>query len=173
MKHFPYFGFGVALAFASTTFSFGQEIGADGRHKVEMRDAAAERQLVAEGGRLIGDYGSFRLYETTQAPQTGVVRDDYNTIGLNTKTLNTRAPETQALQTNAGNFTGRRLHLVQFAGLPLPQWRKSILATGARIVSYVPENAYLSTATRMRLGRAAIRSRESASAVARRLSRRV
>jgi len=143
----------ILAVFAVTVGSFGQTVPSHILHKVEMRDPVAERQLIAQGGRLIADYGSFRLYETEGAPPNGELRDNYNKILLNAKTLDTSTPEVRSLQTSMGTFSGNRLHLVHFAGPPQAEWRDSILATGARIVSYIPENAYLIYGDPSALGR--------------------
>ena len=42
-----------------------------------------------------------------------------------------------------GHFSGKHLHLVQFAGPVQAQWREQLLAAGLQIVSYIPENTYL------------------------------
>src|SRR5581483_12353501 len=112
-------------------------------HKIEMRDPVAEARLMEEGAKLIADYGSYRLYATTNVPTPGEPRDEYNRLFLRARTLNTAAPETQALRKSAGIFRGRKLHLVQFAGPPQAAWRQALLATGARIVEYVPQNGYV------------------------------
>src|SRR5580693_5820762 len=43
----------------------------------------------------------------------------------------------------AGSFTGKRLHLVQFAGPMQPAWRKALLDAGVQIVNHIPFNTYL------------------------------
>jgi hypothetical protein len=91
---------------------------------------------------LIADYGGYQLFAAAQT--NGLqVRDDYNLILLNAARLDTSQPETQALRQPAGNFAGKRLHLVQFAGPVQPAWRKALLDAGAQIVNYIPHNAYL------------------------------
>ncbi len=62
---------------------------------------------------------------------------------LNARALNTSSPEIQAMRKTVGTFAGRRLHLIQFGGPILPEWRDALIATGARIVNYIPNNAYL------------------------------
>ncbi|MBP6820498.1 MAG: hypothetical protein KA368_03090, partial [Acidobacteria bacterium] len=37
----------------------------------------------------------------------------------------------------------RRLRLIQFAGAIQPEWHKALLASGAEVVNYIPNNAYL------------------------------
>ena len=116
-------------------------------HKVEVRDAAAARGVVAQGGRLIADYGGFQLYDVPQIsatlPGPVEVRDGYNSILLNAVHLDTAKAGVQALRKTAGAFGGKRMHLVQFAGPVQPAWRKALLDAGVQIVSYIPQNAYL------------------------------
>ena len=40
-------------------------------------------------------------------------------------------------------FTGKRLHLVQFAEAVKPEWYAALAGTGSEIVAYIPNNAYL------------------------------
>jgi hypothetical protein len=40
-------------------------------------------------------------------------------------------------------FTGKRLHLVQFAEAVKPEWFAALAETGSEIVTYIPNNAYL------------------------------
>lgn len=54
-----------------------------------------------------------------------------------------RTPATKSLRTARGSFRGQQLHLIQFAGPVKPEWRAELEATGVKIVSYIPQNAYL------------------------------
>ncbi len=69
--------------------------------------------------------------------------DSRHAVLLNVRQLDTTLPEIQAMRKSEGTFAGKRLHLVQFAGPILPEWRAALTATGARIVNYIPNNAYL------------------------------
>jgi hypothetical protein len=119
------------------------------RHKVQVNDPAVAAQLAARGARLVADYGSFQVYETSQAGspvsvQPGTeARDEYNFILLHAAKLDTSKPEVQALRKPVGAFQGKRMHLVQFAGPVKPAWRDELLATGVQIVTYLPHNAYV------------------------------
>ncbi len=118
-------------------------------HKLRIDDPVTAKLLLNQGARLIGDYGSFQLIETDEAPSLASGNhhvqpvDRFNVIQLSAKVLNTRAPEVQSLRKPLGVFPGRRLHLVQFAGPIKPEWRAALEQTGATIVSYLPQNAYL------------------------------
>ena len=120
-----------------------------GPHKIEVTDRDLGARIAAQGGRLIADYGGYQLYEAAQvspevlAGRNAQVRDEYNLILLHAKHLDTRQPEVQALRRSVGGFAGKRLHLVQFAGPVRPEWREGLLGSGARIVAYLPHNAYL------------------------------
>lgn len=118
-------------------------------HKIEVHTPALRAKLEAQGAKLIADYGSYQLYEAAQiAPdvlnQPGIEsRDQYNIIELHAAPLDTSKPEVQALRKTAGSFSGKHLHLVQFAGPVQPAWRDELVAAGVQIVAYIPENAYL------------------------------
>jgi len=118
-------------------------------HKLRVSDPALAQSLVARGGKLVADYGGFQLIEADDSILTNLDarrverQDDFDEINLNAKSLNTRAAEIRALRKSAGNFSGKHLHLVQFAGPVKPEWRAALEKHGARIVSYIPDNAYL------------------------------
>ncbi len=115
------------------------------RHKVQVSDPSVGQEIVAKGGRLLADYGSFQLYETAEAMANPRVepRDEYDIITLNAGHLNTRKAGIQALRKTVGGFSGKRMHLVQFVGPVQPGWRKELENAGARIVAYIPQNTYL------------------------------
>lgn len=118
-------------------------------HKLQVSDPVLAAKIANSGGKLIADYGGYQIYETTRIPAEIAadaqleVRDQYNFITLNAKQLDTRAPEVKALRKSVGDFTGKQLHLVHFAGPAQQQWRDELLAAGVQIVTYVPYNAYL------------------------------
>jgi hypothetical protein len=117
-----------------------------GGHKLQVTDRAQDAQVIAAGGVPIGDYGSYRLYDVPLSVLTrklGEPRDNYNFILLNAGRLDTSTSEVQAKRKSIGKFAGKRLHLVQFAGPVQPSWRQELLDAGVRIVSYIPQNAYL------------------------------
>jgi hypothetical protein len=132
-------------------------------HKWRVNDPALAKSLVARGGKLIADYGGFQLIQADDSaliPQSGTSRmeneDEYDAIELNAVRLDTRAVSPtagRALRKSAGSFAGKHLHLVQFAGPVKPEWRAALEKTGAHIVSYIPENAYLIYGDSTALGR--------------------
>ncbi len=128
--------------------SHGQNAASRGLHKIEVNDQALAARIAASGGRLIADYGGYKLYDAAwpivDLPAgKAEARDDYNSIFLNATRLDTSKPEVQALRKKAGTFSGKRMHLVHFAGPVQPGWRKELLDAGVEIVSYIPQNAYL------------------------------
>ena len=133
--------------------------GALPRHKLRVSDPAVGARIVAQGGRLIANYGSFQLYETARmsadlATNRAVeVREDYDQIRLNASVVDTRKAAGQGQALGAGSFSGKRLHLVQFAGPVLPACRAELEMAGVQIVSYFPQNAYLVYGDAAGLGR--------------------
>ncbi len=118
-------------------------------HKVQVRDSATAKSIVSDGGRLLADYGSYQLYQVDQV-RTGLVqsgaveiRDDGNLVRLNAATIDTSAAIVPAARQATSSNRGNRMHLVQFVGPVKPEWRDALKQTGVRIVSYIPQNAYL------------------------------
>src|SRR6266566_4445062 len=101
---------GLAFAFAAGAL--------ETTHKIQVNDPALARQILAQGGRLIADYGGYQLFEAAainpalEASGQAAMIDEYNFILLNAKHLDTTSPDIQALRTAVGNFQGKRLHLV-------------------------------------------------------------
>src|SRR5258706_6011716 len=91
-------------------------------HKVQVSDPESSRRILDAGGKLIADYGSFQIYDTSLpladlTVRPGVeLRDDFNLIALNVGPLETDQAETQSLRRTIGTLAGQHLHLVPFAG---------------------------------------------------------
>src|SRR5262245_53680375 len=120
------------------------------RQKVRVHDPELAQQLSQQGAELIADYGSFQLFRVDDAlartafPHPGAEKADHqNIIALNARHLDTTTDEVKALRKSVLPSSGKRLHLVQFAGPIKPQWRDALEATGVHIVTYIPHNAYL------------------------------
>jgi subtilase family protein len=110
----------------------------------------------AKGATLLHDYGGFALYRvddallgrlrSAEAPGLASVSD---AIGFVSGTLDTDAPPPAipaAFQSgDAGDAP--RLAIVQYVGPIAREWIRALTATGARIVQFVPENAYVVQAT--------------------------
>jgi hypothetical protein len=125
-------------------------------HKVLIpaEDRALEAQLLPprHTGRS-KKYGAYTLVEISddglaelgnEALQKVQVRDDLNLIKLRRGQLDTTGGEPQVKPELRQSPTASAvLHLVQLFGPPTPESLGEIQATGAKIVSYVPNNAYL------------------------------
>jgi PKD repeat protein len=118
--------------------------------KVRISDPTLARQVSKKGGELIADYGGFSLFlvpEAVAAEIGGRVgfedENHQNQVELNSGRLDTTSPDIQALRIPLETFSGKRLHLLQFAGPVTPEWRAELEKTGVAVVSYVPQNTYL------------------------------
>jgi Subtilase family/Viral BACON domain len=111
------------------------------------------------------NYGSFRMVVVDEQAMggraalqslAGGVRDEFNLIALNGYVLDTTNPAATynqlpgdlrrsdiSLASANGTAPAGGLYLVQFAGPIQDEWLKSLRATGAEIVSYMPSNAYV------------------------------
>lgn len=127
-----------------------ERFGREGTVKVRVTSPEA-RLAASRAGWKVGGYGSFEVYEVSRDTAAALAREDASTqvlqgenvIELNSGALDTstRAARGRARALDAGD--GNRLHLVQFAGPIRPEWHRELVETGARIVTYVPMNAYL------------------------------
>jgi hypothetical protein len=152
----PRFVFGLHLllacqiAFAQNLTPTPAAVASQGQHhKVQVTDPVLAKQIQAQGGKLIANYGGYQLFDVAQlSPALATnnqveVHDEYNKILLNAAQLDTTKPEVKALRQSISGFQGKRMHLVQFAGPVQPAWRESLTAAGVQIVTYIPQNAYL------------------------------
>jgi len=117
-------------------------------HKLRVEDPVIVKNLVAQGAKVVGDYGTFSVLSADDSLFSGIsnrveVADQWNLIRLNARPINTGLPEIKASRKAVGSFTGRHLHLVQFAGPVKERWLAELKQYGVQIVSYIPENAYL------------------------------
>jgi hypothetical protein len=120
--------------------------------KVQVSGGAAAAALAAGGARLVADYGSFQVFEASAAAlqelgaQGVEAAGHLNRIELHAGVVDTTASATRAARltaTRATTFSGKRLHLVQFAGPVKPEWYEALLKTRVQVVDYIPHNAYL------------------------------
>ena len=124
------------------------------RVRVEGREAAL--RIEAAGGRRLVDYGGFAIYELPAGAPAALTnaagvqpQDGENLILLNSGAIDTgeeiaRTQRKAAAREGAEEvFVGRRLHLVKLVGPARPGWMQEIRATGVRVVSYIPHNAFL------------------------------
>src|SRR5262249_37413172 len=150
---------GLVLAFFGPGIISGpstqaQGIGANqkdaARHKVSVRDHQLAESLQRRGAHLVADYGSCVVLEANDAlahslagnPMAEVV--DYNNqILLNAKTIDTSSPDAQSIRGIGLGKSGKQMRLIQFKGPIRPEWYKALAKTDVRIVTYIPNNAYL------------------------------
>lgn len=121
------------------------------------------------------DYGSFKLLLIDEQPAGGrsalqsmavSVRDEQNVILLNGHNLDTTTPydtfnqlpedlrqTRMADAITRGGSPGKGLYIVQFVGPIKDEWLTELKNTGAKIVSYLPSNAYVVRANRKAAGR--------------------
>ena len=82
-------------------------------HKWRVEDPSLARSMLAQGGRLVADYGSFQILETDQAPAAGAgpagaqLEDNLNLIRLNARVLDTRDSAMQSLRRPVAALPGR------------------------------------------------------------------
>ena len=120
------------------------------RHKIKVSDRGLSLAVEKKGGRLIADYGSYRIYEVDTATNKeltagGLIEscDNYNLIVLNAVRIDTTTNEAIALRKPVGSFKDKRLHLVQFTAPVKPEWYRQMEDTGVEVVTFIPHNAYL------------------------------
>jgi subtilisin-like proprotein convertase family protein len=141
----------VAEASTASTVVSGAGYRSPGqRHKVSVGDRQLVEIVKSQGGRVVADYGSFVLMETSGAVADSLAKnedaqivDENNLVLLNTGAIDTVTAAAQSLRAVRTAAGGKQMHLIQFAGPIRPEWYLALVATGARIVTYIPSNAYL------------------------------
>ena len=120
------------------------------RHKIAVDDLFLASKLQQQGARLVADYGSYKLLEvnSTSASALGSdskaqMADENNLVLLNSGAIDTTTPEAQAMRRTASSGSGKQMRLIQFAGPIQPAWYDALVRTGVKIVTYIPNNAYL------------------------------
>ena len=141
-------------------------------HKILLpaEDAATVNALAqAKQARRVKKYNAYTLLEVSEETLASLdeatreraqLRDDFNLILLRRGQLDTTTPEPQInAELRAPANAPRELRLVQLFGPPTPEAMARLKATGAEIISYIPNNAYLIWGTRQVLQR--VRSLEA------------
>ncbi|HLG13789.1 MAG TPA: S8 family serine peptidase [Blastocatellia bacterium] len=144
------------------------------RHKliVPHGDSGLEREVLSSvGGRELRRYESFTLVELTddelaglgpQLLERALIRDDLNLLLLKRGQIDTTgSAATVSPELQAARGLPRALHMVQFLGPPTSDAFAELKATGAQVVSYIPNNGYLLWLTRAQLRRVRELRRES------------
>src|SRR5438445_491165 len=139
----------VLILFLCST-ALGAGSNAQENHKLRTGDPAVISDILQSGGDLIADYGSFQLFsvdEKTAARLSKAQKTEnvshHNKIELNAGPLDTTTEEVKALRISVAAGSAKNLHLIHFAGPIKPEWRDQLEQTGVKIVSYIPQNAYL------------------------------
>ena len=149
-KSFPsslrWAGLGIGLVLLAAIVVAAPEPG----RKLRVTDPSLAHQIEQTGGELVADYGSFRVLRAPPATVAALVgssrmeiRADYDRIELHSGVIDTAAAEVKAARQLVGQFTGRRLHLIQFAGPVQASWYADLKQHGVDVVTYIPNNAYL------------------------------
>ena len=119
-------------------------------HKVSVTDRQLVANLTTQGGRVVADYGSFVLMNVSDSAAASLagnhnaqVVDSYNQVLLNSGTIDTSTVASQAARAISNAGSGKQMRLVQFAGPIRAEWYAKLQGTGAHIVTYIPNNAYL------------------------------
>lgn len=140
--------FSILVGFA---FGISSVIAADHAQRLRVKDAALAEKMIEQGGKLVADYGSFKIIDSPEPQKLGrkvQLESGGDEIELNAIRLKTLSPELRARRNaSRGEFRGRRLHLIQFVGPIKPEWREMMESLGGCVVSYVPQNAYLVSAS--------------------------
>jgi hypothetical protein len=125
--------------------------------------AASAALLSLKDVKRTKKYGDFSLLEVSQETLSGLpektleelqVRDDFNLILLRGGQIDTTAgqPQVNHLLSQDGNAP-RSLHLVQLFGPPTNEALRTLKSTGVKLVSYIPNHAYILWASRSQLAR--------------------
>lgn len=124
-------------------------------HKVIVQ--ASERQLrdsiLQAGGSVIADYGDFALLSapgdasnqvSIQSVAGSTVRDDMNMLLLRAHTFDTTLAGDEVTTSSIGDVepAAEQLYIVQMIGPIKKEWVNELEST-AKVVSYIPNNAYL------------------------------
>ena len=140
--------------------AFAAEGAAAYSKKLSVSNPEVSRKLAAMGAQLIADYGTYQLWAPSDAAASAMVAEPGATvvagedvIELSAGAINTAlVPPSPTKGLAAEDFSGKRLHLVQFAGPIKPEWHASLVKAGLQIVAYVPRNAYLVYGSSVPLG---------------------
>ncbi len=105
----------------------------------------------SDGATLVGDYGSFLVYRVASANAAAAaalpgaqLRPDFDTVLLRRGAIDTTAGRRQQVGIAiAETVPQRHLGIVQLPGPVNDGGRAALLATGASIVHYLPQNAYI------------------------------
>lgn len=137
----------LAMRAPATDPAAVERFGREGTVKIRIPKSSLTAGALDEDVRIVADYDSFVVVEAAEGAVPDLaaaqVLPNENFVLLNARPIDTSRSATRPLQYPRGEFSGKRLHLVQFAGPVQPDWYAELERSGARIVAYVPSNAYL------------------------------
>ncbi|HXG93447.1 MAG TPA: S8 family serine peptidase [Blastocatellia bacterium] len=134
-------------------------------HKVLIPsdDKGLQQILSSRLARRARKFGAYTLLEVSDEAiarmdaatlERARLRDDFDLVMIKRGEIDTTGPEPQiAAELRQPASLPRSLHLVQLFGPPTPDSLRALKATGAKIISYVPNNAYLVWATTAQIER--------------------
>ncbi len=111
-----------------------------------VSDPESARELRNAGAALVADYGGFAVFEADGPVPGGAgveALPPQHLIHLHAGAIDTTAAATRARRVAVESFSGKRLHLVQWAGPVKPEWVKDLADAGLTLMDYIPENAHL------------------------------
>jgi subtilase family protein/putative Ig domain-containing protein len=124
-----------------------ERFGREGTVKIRVAKSIAASESLPPEVRVVAEYDSFVLVEAPQSAATNWdeahILTHENFLLLSAGPIDTSQSAARQLQRRRGEFPGRRLHLLQFAGPVRPAWYADLERSGARIVAYIPSNSYL------------------------------
>jgi len=128
--------------------------GANHKLMLGAQDTDIENRLMSmRSARKAKKYQGYSVVEVSESELSSLdsstldrvtVRDDLNVMMLKPGQLDTTAPAPVVREDLKQRETGlSELHLVQLFGPPTPRTLDALKATGAKVVGYIPNNAYL------------------------------
>lgn len=111
-----------------------------------------EAKLEKVGAKLLADYGAFRLWgvdesrqsiSTAASSELGRVSSRIHLRGGRFQDTRTASPANASAKSSRAAADGGEFRVIQFIGPVRGEWSDRLRATGAKVVSYMPENAYV------------------------------
>jgi len=135
---------------------FSNELAVSAEDKIRLQKVVAPSALLTEKEKeieLIQNYGSFSLYRVSEAALKGLsakvraqirITDEMDTILLDAYPFNTQTDTLDVpAQLKIAGAQDKALHLIQFVGPIKAEWLQAVEETGAALVHYIANNAYL------------------------------
>jgi hypothetical protein len=106
----------------------------------------------------------------SEAVASRIVPLNTDEVLLNAVHINVKSEEAKAMRKIAGNFSGKRMHLVKFSGPIQPEWFDSLKADGLEVIDYIPAYSYLVYGTADSISRMQTKSQAVGSPIGWRIS---